>query len=221
MKQIPALVETMYWDGHTIVLWPYHLRRLQKGIIHYGLDADEDMIRELIMHRIQQGTNMPQKVRLELSEAGAEVTLSAFTREVDRVVRLGIATDLVISSPLATGLKTTDRGIYVQAQAQAVQQHSDDVLIPNEKGHWVETAIYNIIWQDPDTDVLFTPAEREGCIAGVMRAYLLEKDYIREAVLYPEILQTAKAVWVCNALRGILPVSRVGIQEYIIQNFPI
>lgn len=221
MKQIPALVETMYWDGHTIVLWPYHLRRLQKGIIHYGLDADEDMIRELIMHRIQQGTNMPQKVRLELSESGAEVTLSAFTRELDRVVQLGIATDLVISSTLATGLKTTDRGIYVQAQAQAVQQHCDDVLIPNEKGHWVETAIYNIIWQDPDTDVLFTPAEREGCIAGVMRGYLLEKDYVREAVLYPEILQTAKAVWVCNALRGILPVNRVGIQEYIIQNFPI
>jgi branched-subunit amino acid aminotransferase/4-amino-4-deoxychorismate lyase len=54
-----------------------------------------------------------------------------------------------------------------------------------------------------------------------MRAYLLEKDYVREAVLYPEILQTAKAVWVCNALRGILPVNRVGIQEYIIQNFPI
>jgi branched-subunit amino acid aminotransferase/4-amino-4-deoxychorismate lyase len=221
MKQIPALVETMYWDGHTIVLWPYHLRRLQKGIIHYGLDADEDMIRELIMHRIQQGTNMPQKVRLELSQAGAEITLSPFPRETDRVVQLGIATDLVISSALATGLKTTDRGIYMQAQAQALQQHCDDVLIPNEKGHWVETAIYNIIWQDPDTDVLFTPAEREGCIAGVMRGYLLEKDYVREAVLYPEILQTAKAVWVCNALRGILPVNRVGIQEYIIQNFPI
>lgn len=220
MKQIPALVETMYWDGHTITLWPYHLRRLQKGIEQYQLNADEDMIRELVMHRLQQGTNMPQKVRLELSERGAEVTLSAFTREPDRIIRLGMATGLVLDSASATGLKTTDRTIYHKAQEQAQQQQSDDVLIPNEKGHWVETAIFNVIWQDPDTDVLFTPAAREGGVAGVMKAFLLDKDNVREAILYPEILQTAKAVWVCNALRGVLPVIRIGTQEYIIQDFP-
>lgn len=219
MKEVPGLLETMYWNGHAIELWPYHLHRLQKGIQHFGLPADEDEIREKLLYHLSGiHTNTPQKVRLELQQEKISISLSSFTREPERQMRLGKAEGLIIDSRKATGLKTTERRLYQQAQEQAASKGWDDMILSNEKGHWVETSIFNLIWQD-EHGRYYTPSEGEGCITGVMRNSLVDQDIITESVLYPESLDHAKAVWVCNALRGILSVREIEGRNYPVQPF--
>lgn len=215
MKPALGLIETMYWNGHNIDLWPYHLLRLRKGMETYDIDLDEDELREQCFYTIKQSIAPlnPKKVRLEIAavpgKASVKIDVSDFTRVPGLTVSLGFAAGLCIDSSSANGLKTTERDLYNKALEQAVAAHYDDMIIHNEKGHLVETAIYNLAWKEHGKPGVFTPALSDGCIAGVLRSFLLAKGCVTEAVLTKEVLAKAESVWVVNALRGILPVRSI------------
>ena len=54
--------------------------------------------------------------------------------------------------------------------------------------------------------VLLTPPLASGCLAGVLRAELLASGRAVEAVLTEAELRTVPAVYLGNALRGLVPV---------------
>ncbi|RQO30349.1 hypothetical protein DBR32_12320 [Taibaiella sp. KBW10] len=223
MKTAIGLIETMYWNGHTIDLWPHHLLRLQKGLEQYQTDVDEDELREQCFYKIKQSADpkQPKKLRLEVypapEKAEVNITVSDFKRTEGITLTLGFASGICIQSTRASGLKTTDRALYDKAQEQAAALQYSDMILHNEKGHLVETAIYNIIWKEKGKPDLYTPDIKEGCIAGVMRHYLLTKGFITEAILTKDLLGKAESVWVCNALRGIIPVRSIAGRVYEIR----
>ena len=59
-----------------------------------------------------------------------------------------------------------------------------------------------------------TPAIVDCGIAGVCRAKLLPALDATEAALKPDRVEAADAVFLCNAVRGILPVARLGAREW-------
>ena len=55
----------------------------------------------------------------------------------------------------------------------------------------------------------------DGCgVAGVLRGWLLEQGLVEQARLSPEEVESADALALCNAVRGILPVSSLGARAW-------
>lgn len=93
----------------------------------------------------------------------------------------------------------------------------DDVLLFNTQGNVIESAIANLFWIKEG--VLYTPPLSEACLAGTMRAYLLQqfsKLHIpfEEQPLNEVRLLAADEVFLCNGIRFMRWVAQIGSVQY-------
>ncbi len=115
----------------------------------------------------------------------------------------GIAAGVCKSNDTLANLKTTNALPYIMAAQQARDNNWDDALILNAQGHIIESSVANIFWIK--NGKVFTPPLSEGCIAGVMRRFLLNTPGISvtEQPLTRSMLSTADELFLTNAIRGI------------------
>jgi len=107
--------------------------------------------------------------------------------------------------------------MYAMAAQQAKAHKWNDALLLNTKGNIVEGTIANIFWVKDG--IIYTPPLTEGCIAGTLRAYLLDvlptKGYgVQEQPLTNATLLTADEVFLTNAIRGVKWVGTVENKVY-------
>ena len=106
---------------------------------------------------------------------------------------------------------------YVMAAHYAKNAGWDDALILNASDRIADSTIANLfIIKD---NLISTPALTEGCVAGVMRRYLLEKlksaSYqVAETTITPALLYAADEVFLTNAVSGIRRVKTAGDTHY-------
>lgn len=118
----------------------------------------------------------------------------------------GIATGMRKTADNLSYLKSCNALLYAVAAQQARQHRWNDALICNTDGNIIESTIANIFWVKDKK--IFTPPLAEGCVAGVMRRFLLEllpsKGFgITEHVCTRETLQKADEVFLTNAIRRV------------------
>ena len=104
-----------------------------------------------------------------------------------------------------SNLKSNNYLPYVMAALYAQQNTLNDALLLNVHGRICDASIANVFWVEHGK--IFTPALSEGCVAGVMRRWLLERfsqpGYaIKESVLEAETLLNADEVFLTNAVYG-------------------
>jgi len=110
--------------------------------------------------------------------------------------------------PLLAGLKHCNRLEQVLARGEWVGDDWDEGLVRDTDGNVVSATSANLFalrgdrWQTPRVD-------RCG-VAGVCRGWVLEATGAAEATLSVNDVERADAVVLCNAVRGILPVARLG-----------
>jgi branched-chain amino acid aminotransferase len=114
---------------------------------------------------------------------------------------IGIAEGLQKSPDVLANYKTSNALIYAIAAQQAKANKWNDALLCNTHDHIIESTIANIFWIKDDK--VYTPPLTEGCVAGVMRRYVVQKIAVAESILTTEILQQADAVFLTNAIRRI------------------
>ena len=98
--------------------------------------------------------------------------------------------------------KTTRRGPFDRRRAE--RPDAFDVLLSNREGELTELTIGNLVAEIGGE--LLTPAQDAGLLAGTMRAELLDRGEVREAVLRREDLGRARRLWLVNSLRGRVPI---------------
>ena len=119
--------------------------------------------------------------------------------------------------PLLAGLKHCNRLEQVLARAEwhsagAVDRDADEGLMLDHDGNVVGATAANVFalrdgrWRTPMLD-------RCG-VAGVCRGWAIPVLDAVEARLSPENVESADAVFLCNAVRGILPVARLGARAW-------
>jgi 4-amino-4-deoxychorismate lyase len=137
------------------------------------------------------------------------------------------------SQPRLAGLKHCNRLEQVMARAewQALDSDEagcDDGLMLDETGAVIAATSANLFIyrraptagdHESDRDGAnasgwLTPRLERCGIAGVCREWALAALEAREAVLSPDEVLTADAVFLCNALRGILPVAQLGTRRW-------
>ena len=110
--------------------------------------------------------------------------------------------------PALAGIKHCNRLEQVLARGEWSDPGIDEGLVRSAEGDVVGATAANLFvlegrrWRTPRVD-------RCG-IAGVCRGWLLAATRAQEARLSPEEVEAADAVVLCNAVRGILPVARLG-----------
>ena len=115
--------------------------------------------------------------------------------------------------PALAGLKHCNRLEQVLARAEWNDAGIDEGLLRSSDGDVVCATAANVFvlhgtqWSTPRID-------RCG-VAGVCRAWVLAETGATEARLTPDDVQSADAVLLCNAVRGILPVARLDARTWL------
>ncbi len=105
-----------------------------------------------------------------------------------------------------SNLKTNNYLPYFMGALFAKENHCNDALIVNAEGNICDTTIANIFYIKDEA--IFTPALSQGCVAGVMRKWLIEKIQslgfaVNETTITKEDLLGADEVFLSNSIYNI------------------
>jgi len=197
-----TLIETMRWTEGSIPLLERHLHRLADSAAYWGMEVDMDACRGVIRDALPSLDALPHRVRLTLTSHGhlrLRITVEELSDAVFQTV--GFASVRIDPSNAHRYHKTNRRGVYDEALKEAAEAGVDEPLLLNTRGQVCEGARSNLFIRRGDA--LVTPPVHCGLLPGVYRAHVLDTHPdAREAVLYPEDVYTADALFVCNAVRG-------------------
>ncbi|MFI5195903.1 MAG: aminotransferase class IV [Chitinophagales bacterium] len=227
-----GLFETMLVQEGAIRLKQYHWERLFAGLKQLYFDIpvlmSPEWLEEQVISVVKK--NKLQKlcrVRLQLFAEGGlygaagnqpGFIIECFPLEASTLqlnengIITGIAAGLNKSMDSLSNLKSCNALIYAMAARQAKQNKWDDALISNTNGNIIESTIANIFWIH--NEVVFTPPLSDGCIAGVMRRYVMERIPVKEKSLSVDELMQADEVFLTNAIKTVRWVSDLNNKKY-------
>ncbi len=218
-----------YGDGHfttmrvvngKVVWWPLHDARLTEANRRLRIHFDAwqvvtDHVADLAMElkngilkliitrssdRRGYGSNGARSEWLVFAEAGLPEPRPALS--------LGIAATRLAIQPALAGLKHLNRLEQVLARDEAPLDEHDDLLMLDMEGNVACTTSANLFigsngqWRTPDVS-------RAG-VAGVCRERLLAMTPVQVGPVPLSELLAADEVFCCNAVRGVMPVRRIG-----------
>ena len=214
------LIETLFYSPQSgYLLLEEHLDRLKNSAEYFDFPyRRQDIFLELerIVNSIDDDRG--RRVRLLLEEDGT-IHCSAVAWEVPRFlsfedegldtaekVSIGFTETKIDSSNAFLFHKTTVRQHYDEAYRDARSSGLFDVLFCNERDEITEGCISNLIIRRDGC--LYTPPVSCGLLGGVMRAHLLARGSLPvvERILRRQDVTDADQLYVCNSVRGIVPV---------------
>lgn len=200
------LIETMRWQpGAGFARIARHMARLRGSAAELGFACDIQRTTDALADAVE-GASDAMRVRLALSRDGSTaVTIQPFVPlAADKTWTLRLARTELDSGDTLLRYKTSRRERYVQARAEYPAGEADEVILANERGELCEGTITNV-FADFGDGVLATPRLDCGLLPGVLRGELLDEGRAREAVYSWIDLASARAVFVGNSLRGLIP----------------
>lgn len=200
---IPAgtrLIETFALrPGQGAVDAGLHLDRMARSARVLGVEFDRGAALTLLSSLTGQ---VPLRCRLTLGLDGRFELTTAPLVPPARVWTLALASERVFSDDPWLQHKSTNRDLYDRSRA-ALPAGVDELLFLNQRGEICEGTITNLFVKLADGRQV-TPPLSCGLLPGVLRGRLLASGDWVEAVLTPDDLTDADAIWVGNALRGLI-----------------
>lgn len=198
-----------------------HLRRLRDGAARLGLPApDPARVEGGVAAVSREGIATPH-ARLRLTWTGGPdgrgrllVTLAPYTGPARVAVELS-AHLRNETSPISS-IKCTSFAENMLALRAATDLGADEAILANTRGELAEGATSNV-FVETDGELL-TPPLDSGCLPGITRELCLEWGReaglpIRETPLPFDVMNTTAAAAVTSALKGVVPIHRVGARR--------
>ena len=228
-----GLFETMLVQNGEIRLKQYHWDRLYAGAKQLYFELPVLMTPDWLEREVLQTVKKNKleqlcRVRLQLFATGGGLysnesrqpgfVIECFPLEQETLqlnengLVAGIAQGLHKSIDSLSNLKSCNALIYAIAARQAKENKWNDALIINSSGNIIESTLANIFWIKNKT--VYTPPLADGCVAGVMRRWLLEKITVVEKSLSAEELQDADEVFLTNAIKPLRWVGAIAEAHY-------
>lgn len=205
------LLETLLWTKENgFFLEKRHIRRMQDSADYFGFTFNSQHCRVTLAKMCatfhSEKLTQPQKVRL-LGDQQGKLQWESTPLQIDV---FPAPNPLVASTqpPLTAALahtavhsqdpflfhKTTHRQVYEQRKREPY----DTTLLYNERGELTECINANLVLRHGE--ILFTPTQSCGLLAGTFRQELLETGGIQEAILTLEDLKNADDVFQINSV---------------------
>jgi branched-subunit amino acid aminotransferase/4-amino-4-deoxychorismate lyase len=233
-----GLFESMRVINNNIHLFDIHFKRFSAGCDKLKLKLAKEWTKEYFYEQIKEllkekGLGSNARVRLsffrtkggfyEPASSKAEFLIEAEPMKEHGypLNEEGYALDLYNEMEKPTNLfstfKTSNSLIYVLAAIYKKEHKLDDCFILNSKSRVIETIDSNIFLVK--NGEISTPPTTEGCVAGVMREYLLsvmEANDIKyhKTPIALEDLFSAEEVFLTNSIHGVQWVKSYKVKEY-------
>ncbi len=226
IKYGDGFFETAYADTRGIRLWPNHLRRLNAAARLLGLRLNAAELKLALDEAcesffLKNAVHSAVRLRLTVARSGAglyrpETDELEFTIEVSPVRLRAYAERtwlihhwLFLAATPLSNIKSINSLPYVLAAKYADEQGKEDCILLNHFGRVAEAVSGNVFCLTP-SGILITPALSEGCIAGVMRQFILDNAFefgikVQESELTVQALQDAHFICTTNAIHGAMP----------------
>lgn len=213
-----GLFETMRVKSGKILFQNWHFERLFSGLERIELPLPlhitaEKLAREVVeLCTINNCWNLA-RVRLSVSRGGGNINdadqfqyvLECNSMEEHLSPVKGILIDLYPFARKAydrfSDLKSANYLPYVMAARYARVNELDDSLVLNANGRIAESSVANIFIVREGQ--LITPSLEEGCVAGIIRRWIVEHYKVVQTGLCQEDILSAEEVFLTNAIRGI------------------
>jgi branched-chain amino acid aminotransferase len=221
-----GLFETMKIIKGEILLADFHFSRLFKGleVLKYTIPKlfKPGLLKEQIKSLIQKN-ECTKSARIRLSVSRGRGGLYDGDNKLEYVIEcwpvnesanqlnengliIGLFRDAKKSCDIFSNFKSANYLPYVMGAQYAKENKWNDSLILNQYDRVCDATIANIFWVKNGD--IFTPPLSEGCVAGVMRKYLIESrketgKMIHELVCRKDILENADEIFLTNAMYGI------------------
>jgi len=204
------LIETLRLEQGAYPLLAQHLERLQASAQALGFACNSEKLIAALMRAASRAQHGVFRVRLTLAHGGnCRVDARPLADDAGRSWQVVLAGEALDADDYLLRHKTTARGRYDRALAAlAGQPEVFDAIFLNTRGEVCEGARSNIFVERDG--LLLTPPLSCGLLPGVMRRQLIESGRAVEQVLRLEDLQAAPALYVANALRGLMMVKLMG-----------
>lgn len=223
--------------GH-LHLFDYHMERLMNGADFLKMEMPSNWDRSFFKKKVWELLKKNEetrngKIRLSLfradgglytpksSKANLLIEYEPYNSEHFTLNKKGLKMEVFsemekTSNPFSN-FKTSNALIYILASIYKKEEDLDDCFIVNSQNRIIEGISSNIfIVKD---NQLITPPLSEGCVAGVMRSYLLdllekhEMEY-RESSIQLEDLFQAQEIFLTDAIKGVRWVESYKVKRY-------
>lgn len=200
------LIETLRLEQGAYPLLAQHLERLQASAQALGFACDIEKLTAALLHAASCNQRGVCRVRLMLAHDGScRLDAQPMAADAGRSWQVVMADETLDADDYLLRHKTTARGRYDRALAAlAGQPEVFDAIFLNTRGEVCEGARSNVFIERDG--LLLTPPLFCGLLPGVMRQQLIGSGRAVEQVLRLEDLQAAPALYVANALRGLMMV---------------
>lgn len=225
-----GLFETMRLEQGRVVLWPYHLYRLERGFKQLQILEDIQNIEQEFLHFVDKlGTLGIDSgvIKLRIIRGG-EARAYAPEQDVSNwrifevfegAVPWGKSETAIIcehklpDNPNLAGIKHLNRLDQVLAAQEVTKSSNTTGLLLNTEGNLV-CAIDSNIYIEKSGKIMTPPVDRAG-VAGSFRNYMMDKlcsDLnipLIEREINTQQLIKAEGLWLTNAVKGLRPVTHV------------
>ncbi len=228
-----GLFETMAILHGQPRFWQAHMDRLAAGCEQLGLPATPQavLLREvqtvsaghqtcvvkIVITRGTSGRGYAPAVSIKTNRI---VCSYAWPVDPGNLVETGIRTRIcklrLGLQPVLAGLKHLNRLEQVMARAEWMDKAIHEGILLDIEDHVIGAISSNIFLVSGDN--LLTPRMDRCGVRGVMRAHILKafEPRCQQRRITLDMLPEADEVFVCNAVRGIFPVTRIDHWEYSI-----
>ena len=120
-------------------------------------------------------------------------------------MQLGVFPDGKKACDRFSAIKSNNALCYAMAAIWAKDNKLNDAIILNQFDRIADTTIANLFVVTKE-DKIITPKLSEGCVAGILRRYLIEKSLgmIKETEVNRKDLISAKEIFLTNCIKGIM-----------------
>ena len=224
-----GIFETIRFENGKLPLKRLHFERMLSGLhslrILFPDNLKEKIGREIpelcaLNNIVSVGRVRVTVFRDENNQAGYVIEANEFKQTpgtwLEEAMQIVIFKDAVKAIDKFSNLKTCSFLPYAMASAYAETAGYNDALIENSFQRIADSSRANIfIIKNRE---IITPPLTEGCVAGVMRRFILEnlsKNFsIKELALGRNDLETGDEIFLTNALRGISWVKKFGDRTF-------
>lgn len=237
LKYGDGIFETMRLTGVHLVNKSLHFERLFHGVAALKLLLPETFTIENILSQIERLVSLNElagdvRVRLSVFRGNGflldnEIPMSDYLLETTGIpppsfdpennLEIGIVPGVIKSVDDLSALKSNNYLPYSMAAMYAREKSWAEAILLNSSGRICEGNVSNIFIVKGEE--VYTPHPTEGCVAGVMRRFLLERIVnagvnITERPIEIDQLQEADEIFLSNAISYIKPVGIFGEKKY-------
>ncbi|AHM63661.1 branched-chain amino acid aminotransferase [Flammeovirgaceae bacterium 311] len=221
--------ETMIIYNGVCPLLQLHESRIKRSLPALGLQLSPNLQLETQIRQLADGTTGWQRMRLWIWRSG-EGLYTPETNEVNTMLaasatvapqiqvrkQICFSEDVTLLPSRWSFVKTISALPYVMASHEKNYKNREELILLNHRGEIAEATAANLFWKKRNR--WYTPALDSGCVAGVMRSWLMRKmiekgEPVFEVLARPDELEKVDKL-VCTNVGGLQPVQQAGSKQY-------